>query len=70
MDQYTIYEIEELGMEDGTFDRDNKMPYESSFGSSVDLSDLTDEQLEIYKMGYDAGADNYDLYSDDEDDDF
>ena len=43
MDQYTIDEIEEFGIEDGTFDKDNKMPYESSFGSSVDLTDLTDE---------------------------
>ncbi len=67
MDQYTIYEIEEFGIEDGTFDKDNHMPYMSSYGSSVDITDLTDEQLEIYKMGYDTGAEDYDLFSDDED---
>ncbi len=69
MDQYSIYEIEEFGIEDGTFDKDNHMPYMSSYGSSVDITDLTDEQLEMYKMGYDTGAEDYDLYADDEDDD-
>lgn len=69
MDQYTIYEIEEFGIEDGTFDKDNHMPYMSSYGSSVDITDLTDEQLEIYKMGYDTGAEDYDLHDDDDDDD-
>lgn len=68
MDQYTIYEIEEFGIEDGTFDKDNHMPYMSSYGSSVDITDLTDEQLEIYKMGYDTGAEDYDLFDDDDDD--
>ena len=68
MDQYTIDEIEEFGVEDGTYDHDNRMPYESSFGSSVDLTDLTDEQLEAYKMGYDTGAGDYDLYGPDDDD--
>ncbi len=68
MDQYTIDEIEEFGIEDGTFDRDNHMPYSSSYGSSVDITDLTDEQLEIYKMGYDTGAEDYDLYGDDDED--
>ena len=69
MDQYTIDEIEEFGIEDGTFDKENHMPFWSSYGSSVDITDLTDEQLEIYKMGYDTGAEDYDLYSDDDDDD-
>lgn len=69
MDQYTIDEIEEFGIEDGSFDKDNKMPYQSSYGSSVDIDDLSDEQLEIYKMGYDTGAGDYDLYGDDDEED-
>ena len=68
MDYYTIDEIEELGMEDGAFDKDNHMPYQSSYGSSVDIDDLSDEQLESYRMGYDAGAEDYDLFDDDEED--
>ena len=69
MDQYTIDGIEEFGVEDGAFDKDNKMPYMSSYGSSVDIDDLSDEQLEMYKLGYDAGTEDYDLFSSDEDDD-
>ena len=67
MDQYTIDEIEEFGIEDGSFDKDNKMPYMSSYGSSVDIDDLSDEQLEMYKMGYDNSAEDYDLFGDDDD---
>ena len=64
MDQYDIYEIEEFGIEDGSFDKDNKMPHMSSYGSSVDMADLTDEQLEAYKFGYDTGTEDYNLYND------
>lgn len=60
-------DIEELGIEDGTFDRDNNMPYQGSFCSSVDLDELTDEQREAYEQGYYTGAEDYDLDSGDED---
>ena len=61
MDEYTDDDLEALGIEDGTFDRDNDMPYQGSFGSSVDLDELTDEQREIYELGYNTGAEDYDL---------
>ena len=62
-------DLEELGIEDGTFDRDNNMSYMGSFGSSVDLDELTDDQREAYEQGYYTGAEDYDLDSD-EDEDF
>ena len=65
---YTIDEIEELGIEDGSFDKDNHMPYRSSYGSSVDVDDLDDEEREAYILGYDTGAEDYDLYYNDDDD--
>ena len=46
----------------------HRMPFGSSYGSSVDITDLTDEQLEVYKMGYDTGAEDYDLYTHDDED--
>ncbi len=64
---YTIYEIEELGMEDGNFDKDNHMPYQSSYGSSIDVDDLDDEEREAYNLGYYNSAEDYDLFDDDED---
>ena len=61
-------DIENLGIEDGTYDRQNKMSYQASFGSSVDLDELSDEEREAYERGYESGAENYDLSMDDEDD--
>ena len=60
-------DIENFGIEDGTYDRQNKMSYQASFGSSVDLDELSDEEREAYELGYEIGAENYDLDSDDED---
>ena len=67
MDNLSEDDIETLGIEDGTYDRQNEMSYQASFGSSVDLDELTDEQREAYELGYEIGAGNYDLDSDDED---
>ncbi|MBR2839964.1 hypothetical protein IKE82_01380 [Candidatus Saccharibacteria bacterium] len=61
-------DYENLGIEDGTYDRNNKMSYQASFGSSVNLDELSDEEREAYELGYEIGAENYDLYSDDEED--
>ena len=61
-------DYENLGIEDGTYDRQNKMSYQASFGSSVDLDELSDEEREAYELGYEIGAENYDLDSDDEED--
>ena len=61
-------DIENLGIEDGIYDRQNKMSYQASFGSSVDLDELSDEEREAYELGYEIGAENYDLDSDDEED--
>ena len=68
MDNLPDLDIENLGIEDGTYDRQNKMSYQASFGSSVDLDELTDEEREAYELGYEIGAENYDLDLDDEDD--
>ena len=68
MDNLSESDIETLGIEDGTYDRNNKMSYQASFGSSVDLDELTDEQREAYELGYEIGAENYDLDSNDEED--
>ena len=66
---YDIYELEEMGIEDGNFDKENHMPYQSSYGSSVDIDDLSDEEREAYMLGYDTGAEDYDLYEDEDDED-
>ena len=58
-------DYENLGIQDGTFDRQNKMSYQASFGSSVNLDELSDEEREVYELGYEIGTENYDLDSDD-----
>ena len=68
MDDLTESDIENLGIEDGIYDRQNKMSYQASFGSSVNLDELDDEEREAYELGYEIGAENYDLDSDDEED--
>lgn len=68
MDNLSEDDIETLGIEDGTYDRQNKMSYQASFGSSVDLDELTDEEREAYELGYEIGAENYDLDSNEEED--
>lgn len=68
MNNLSDLDIENLGIEDGTYDRNNKMSYQASFGSSVDLDELSDEEREAYELGYEIGAENYDLDTDDEDD--
>jgi hypothetical protein len=65
---YTIDEIEELGIEDGDFDNDNHMPYRSSYGSSIDVDDLEDEEREAYDRGYHDSIEDFDPYSDHDDD--
>lgn len=63
-------DYENLGIQDGTFDRENKMSYQASFGSSVNLDELTDDERDAYQLGYDIGAEDYDLHDtnfDDED---
>ena len=52
---------ENLGMEDGRFDKDHHMLPQSGFGSSVNLNELSDDEREAYEMGYGLGAEDYDL---------
>lgn len=52
---------ENLGMEDGRFDKDHRMLPHSGFGSSVNLDELSDDEREAYEMGYGIGAEDYDL---------
>ena len=61
-------DYENLGIQDGTYDRDNKMSYQASFGSSINIYELSDEEREAYELGYEIGAENYDLDLDDEND--
>jgi|GEM_PF-2820674 len=55
---------EDLGIEDGRFDKDHHMLPQSGFGSSVNLDELTDDEREAYEMGYSLGAEDYDLSDD------
>ena len=64
-DYYDTSYYENLGMEDGRFDKDHHMLPHSGFGSSVNLDELSDDEREAYEMGYSLGAEDYDL-SDDE----
>lgn len=57
---------EALGIEDGRFDKDHHMFPHSGFGSSVDLSELDDDQREAYELGYGIGAEDYDLTDDEQ----
>ena len=70
MDNLSEADIEELGIEDGNYDKDNDMPYQASYGSSVDLDELTDEQREAYEQGYMTGAEDYDLDTEDDEEDW
>lgn len=56
---------ENLGMEDGRFDKDHHMLPHSGFGSSVNLDELSDDAREAYEMGYGLGAEDYDLSDND-----
>ena len=56
---------ENLGMEDGRFDKDHHMLPHSGFGSSVNLDELSDDKREAYEMGYSLGAEDYDLSDND-----
>ena len=63
-------DIETLGIDDGTYDRQNHMSYQASYGSSIDLSELDEEQRDVYDLGYSVGSEDYDLYDDDKEDDW
>ena len=69
-DDLDLDDIETLGIDDGTYDRQNHMSYQASYGSSIDLSELDEEQRDIYDLGYSVGSEDYDLYDDDEEDDW
>ena len=70
-DDLDLDDIETLGIDDGTYDRQNHMSYQASYGSSIDLSELDEEQRDIYDLGYSVGSEDYDLYdNDDEEDDW
>lgn len=69
-DDLDLDDIESRGIDDGTYDRQNHMSYQASYGSSIDLSELDDEQRDAYDLGYSVGSEDYDLYDDDEEDDW
>lgn len=66
MDKYDDDEIEELGVEDGYYDKTNHMSYQASYGYSVELDELSDEQRDLYDLGYNMGAEDYDLFDDED----
>lgn len=55
---------EALDMDDGRFNREHHILPHSSFGSSVNLDELDEDQREAYELGYGIGAEDYDLKSD------
>lgn len=61
----TDAEIEEAGSLDGDSDSGLGNARYSGFGSSIDLDDLTDEQRELYEMGYESGFSANDDLDDD-----
>lgn len=63
-DYYDTSYYENLGMEDGRFDKDHHILPHSGFGSSVNLDELSDDEREAYEMGYSLGAEDYDLSDD------
>ena len=69
-DDLDLDDIETLSIDDGTYDRQNHMSYQASYGSSIDLSELDEEQRDVYDLGYSVGSEDYDLYSDDDDDEY
>ena len=69
-DDLDVSDYEQLGIDDGTFDNVNHMSYQTSYGASVDLDELTDEQRDAYDLGYNSGAEDFDLYEDDEEEDW
>ena len=66
-DDLDLDDIETLGIDDGTYDRQNHMSYQASYGSSIDLEELDEEQRDAYDLGYNVGAEDYDIHSDDDD---
>ena len=51
-------EIESAGLYDGRFDKEYGSTLPGvSYGASMNLSELTDEQLELYESSYYAGYD-------------
>ena len=69
-DDLDLDDIETLGIDDGTYDRQNHMSYQASYGSSIDINELTEEQRDAYDLGYSVGSEDYDLYEDDDEDDW
>ena len=49
------YAIEEAGFMDGESDANLKMPLYSSYGSSLQLEELTDAQRDLYDNAYHSG---------------
>lgn len=68
-DDLDLDDIENRGIDDGSYDRQNHMSYQASYGSSIDLSELDEEQRDIYDLGYSVGSEDYDLYDNDDEDD-
>ena len=63
MDEYeemiSDFDVEAAGFDDGSIDKDMHLPAYSSYGSSIDVNKLTDEQRDLYENAYFSGEEDY-----------
>ena len=64
MDEYeemiSDFDVEAAGFDDGSIDKDMHLPTYSSYGSSIDVNKLTDEQRDLYENAYFSGEEDFD----------
>lgn len=60
MSKYDDFEVEAAGFDDGNIDKDMHLPTYSSYGSSIDVDELTDEQRDLYENAYFSGEEDFD----------
>jgi hypothetical protein len=63
MDEYeemiSDFDVEAAGFDDGSIDKDMHLPTYSSYGSSIDVNKLTDEQRDLYENAYFSGEEDF-----------
>lgn len=54
------FDVEAAGFDDGNIDKDMHLPTYSSYGSSIDVNQLTDGQRDLYENAYFSGNEDFD----------